>query len=49
MAPFNGKVAVRGGKVTPVGGDAPKGRIVVVAFDSVEKAVAHSELLIAFL
>ncbi len=40
LAPFNFKYVVRGGKVTPVEGDAPKGRIVVIAFDSVEKAVA---------
>ena len=40
LAPFNGKYLVRGGKVTPVEGDAPKGRFVVLVFDSVEKAVA---------
>ena len=40
LAPFNGKYLVRGGKVTPVEGDAPKGRVVVIAFDSAEQAVA---------
>jgi len=40
LAPFDGKFLVRAGKVTPLEGDAPKGRFVVIAFDSVEKAVA---------
>jgi len=38
-APFNGKFLVCGGKVTPLEGDAPK-RLIVIAFDSVEQAVA---------
>ena len=40
LAPFQGQYLVRGGKITPLEGDAPKGRFVVIAFDSVEKAVA---------
>jgi uncharacterized protein (DUF1330 family) len=39
LAPFNGRYVVRGGKTTPLEGDAPK-RVVVIAFDSVEKAQA---------
>ena len=35
--PFNGLYLVRGGKVQAVEGEAPK-RIVVIAFDSAEKA-----------
>jgi uncharacterized protein (DUF1330 family) len=31
---------VRAGKVTPVEGEPPKGSVVVIAFDSVEKAEA---------
>jgi uncharacterized protein (DUF1330 family) len=38
--PFGGRFIVRGGKVSPLEGEAPKGRIVVIAFDSVEKAQA---------
>jgi len=37
VAPFNGQYLVRGGKVHPVEGEAPK-RIVVIAFESAEKA-----------
>jgi len=40
LAPFKGKYVVCGGKVTPLEGDAPKVRFVVIEFDSVEKAVA---------
>jgi uncharacterized protein (DUF1330 family) len=37
LAPFNGHYLVRGGKIQAVEGEAPK-RIVVIAFDSTEKA-----------
>jgi uncharacterized protein (DUF1330 family) len=42
MQPFGGKYLVRGGKVTPLEGDAPK-RVVVSVFDSVEKVQAWRE------
>jgi uncharacterized protein (DUF1330 family) len=38
LAPFNHHFIVRSNKVQVLEGDAPKGRIVVIAFDSVEKA-----------
>lgn len=37
VAPFDGHFLVRGGKIQAVEGEAPK-RIVVIAFDSAEKA-----------
>ena len=37
LAPFNARFLVRGGKAEGVEGEPPK-RIVVIAFDSVEKA-----------
>jgi uncharacterized protein (DUF1330 family) len=37
LAPFNGHLIVRGGKIQAVEGVAPK-RLVVIAFDSAEKA-----------
>jgi len=40
LAPFGGRYLVRGAKGTPVEGEPPKGRVVVIAFDSVEKAEA---------
>jgi uncharacterized protein (DUF1330 family) len=40
LQPFGGRFIVRGGKVVPLEGEAPKGRIVVIAFDSFEKAQA---------
>jgi uncharacterized protein (DUF1330 family) len=40
LAPFGGTYLVRGGKITPVEGDAPTGRFVVIAFDSAQKALA---------
>jgi uncharacterized protein (DUF1330 family) len=40
LAPYNAHYIVRGGKIEAVEGDAPKGRFVVIAFDSVEKARA---------
>jgi uncharacterized protein (DUF1330 family) len=38
LAAFAGQYLVAGGKVQTVEGEAPKGYIVVIAFDSVEKA-----------
>jgi uncharacterized protein (DUF1330 family) len=38
LAPFNHHFVVRSSKVQPLEGDAPKGRFVVIAFDSAEKA-----------
>jgi len=40
LAPFNGQNLVRagGGKIQTAEGEAPKGYIVVIAFDSLEKA-----------
>jgi uncharacterized protein (DUF1330 family) len=38
LALFGAQYLVRGGKVQAVEGEAPKGHIVVIAFDSVEKA-----------
>jgi uncharacterized protein (DUF1330 family) len=38
LAPFGGRYLIAGGKVQAVEGQTPKGYIVVIAFDSVEKA-----------
>jgi uncharacterized protein (DUF1330 family) len=38
LIPFGGRYLVVGGKVQAVEGEAPKGYIVVIAFDSLEKA-----------
>jgi uncharacterized protein (DUF1330 family) len=38
LVPFGGQYVVRGGAVQALEGEAPKGYIVVIAFDSVEKA-----------
>jgi uncharacterized protein (DUF1330 family) len=38
--PFGGRYIVRGGQITPLEGEAPQGRIVVIAFESMEKAQA---------
>jgi uncharacterized protein (DUF1330 family) len=38
--PFGGRYVVRGGNIAPLEGEAPRGRIVMIAFDSVEKAQA---------
>jgi uncharacterized protein (DUF1330 family) len=38
--PFGGRYIVRGGMITPLEGEAPKGRIVIIAFESMEKAQA---------
>jgi uncharacterized protein (DUF1330 family) len=43
LAPFNAKYLVRAGKITPVEGDAPKQRFIVIAFDSAEKARAWED------
>jgi uncharacterized protein (DUF1330 family) len=42
LAPFNGRYLVRGGKTRSLEGEAPK-RIVVIAFDSMEKAQAWED------
>ena len=39
LAPFNARYVIRAGKITPVEGDAPKERFIIIAFDSVEKAL----------
>ena len=39
LEPFGGRFIVRGGKIAPLEGEAPKG-IVVIAFESIEKAQA---------
>lgn len=38
--PFGGRFIVRGADPIPLEGEAPKGRLVVIAFDSLEKAKA---------
>jgi uncharacterized protein (DUF1330 family) len=38
MESFNGRYVVRGGKVQALEGEPPKGGVVVIAFDSAEKA-----------
>ena len=38
VAPFNHHFVVRSSKIQPLEGDAPKSRVVIIAFDSVEKA-----------
>ena len=38
VASFNGHYVVRGGKVQALEGEPPKGYVVVIGFDSVEKA-----------
>ncbi len=40
LEPFGGRFIVRAGKIAPLEGEAPKGRIVVIAFESLEKAQA---------
>jgi uncharacterized protein (DUF1330 family) len=42
LAPFGGRYLVRGGKTVPLEGEAPK-RVVVIAFDSVERAKAWDD------
>lgn len=42
LPPFGGHFLSRGGKITPVEGDAPK-RVTVVAFDSAAKAKAWED------
>lgn len=45
LAPFGAKYVIRAGKVTPLPGegDPPKGRFIVIGFDSVEKAKAWED------
>lgn len=43
MASFNGRYVVCGGKVQGLEGEPPKGYVVVIGFDSVEKARAWSD------
>jgi uncharacterized protein (DUF1330 family) len=38
--PFGGRYVVRGGQIAPLEGEAPKGRIVMIAFPSMERAQA---------
>jgi uncharacterized protein (DUF1330 family) len=38
LAAFGARYVIRGGKIQALEGDAPKGYIVVIGFDSVEKA-----------
>jgi uncharacterized protein (DUF1330 family) len=38
VASFNGHYVVRGGKTVALEGEAPKGYVVVIGFDSLEKA-----------
>jgi uncharacterized protein (DUF1330 family) len=40
FAPFSGRYVVHGGEIASLEGEAPKGRIVVIKFDSMEKAKA---------
>jgi uncharacterized protein (DUF1330 family) len=40
FAPFGGRYVSRGGKIDALEGDAPKGGIVIIQFDSMEKARA---------
>ena len=40
LKPFGGRFLVRGGKVAQLEGEASRGRLVVIAFDSMEKAQA---------
>jgi uncharacterized protein (DUF1330 family) len=39
-APFGGRYLARGGRTVTLEGDPPKGRVVICAFDSLEKAQA---------
>jgi len=42
LTPFGGHFIMRGGKITPVEGDAPK-RLTVIQFESAEKAKAWED------
>jgi uncharacterized protein (DUF1330 family) len=44
FAPFSGRYVVRGGNPQSLEGDAPKGRFVVIAFDSVETGASLVQL-----
>jgi uncharacterized protein (DUF1330 family) len=43
LAPFGAQYVIRAGKITPVEGDAPKQRFIVIGFDSVAKAQAWED------
>jgi uncharacterized protein (DUF1330 family) len=43
LAPFTHRFVIRGGKTESLEGEPPRGAIVVIAFDSVEKARAWYE------
>ena len=38
--PFGGRYIARGGRIVPLEAEAPKGRVVIIAFESMEKAQA---------
>lgn len=40
FTPFGGHFIVRGGPIAPLEGDAPKGRLVIIEFENMEKAQA---------
>jgi uncharacterized protein (DUF1330 family) len=40
FVPFSGRYVVRGGEIAPLEGEPTKGRVVVIKFDSMEKAKA---------
>ncbi len=40
LEPFGGRFLVRAGKIAPLEGEAPKGRLVVIGFESMEQAQA---------
>ena len=42
LAPFGGRFLTRGGKITPLEGDAPK-RLTVIAFESAQRAKAWED------
>ena len=42
-ARFGGRYLVRGGKVETIEGDSPRGRVVIIEFDSFEKAMAFEQ------
>lgn len=40
FSPYGGRYAVRGGAMSPLEGEAPQGRFIMIAFDDVAKAHA---------
>ena len=42
--PFGGRYIARGGRIVPLEAEAPKGRVVIIAFESMEKAQAWYDL-----